>query len=66
MGRRQVLAAGADAALARVQRTTLWRALSALRLHAVRSRMARMAVARWHDARVARCGGGGYGCARKV
>jgi hypothetical protein len=54
MDRRRQLLAGADAALATARAAVLRRALGALHLHAVRSRMARMAVARWNDARVAR------------
>jgi hypothetical protein len=53
--RRRDALAGADAALERARRATLWRVLSALRVHAVRSRMARMAVSQYHNARVARC-----------
>jgi hypothetical protein len=33
----------------------LWRAFSGLRLHAVRARMGRMAVARFNNGRVAQC-----------
>lgn len=61
MDRRQQLLAGAHAARARAERTVLWRALSALHLHAVRARMARMAMNRWSSAMVARWGDEGMG-----
>jgi len=47
--------AGALAARARADQAIIWRAFSALRVHAVRSRMARMAVARWSSTMAARC-----------